>query len=317
MMLTSSGEYGDQSRCADLGIRAYLTKPVYAADLLVAIERAIGTRSSAAPVIAAESKSEDRARPAVRSARILLVEDNVVNQRVASGLLTRRGHQVTVVADGVQALAMLDRETFDLVLMDLQMPVMGGIEATLEIRQRERVTGQHVRVVAMTAHAMHGDRERCLAAGMDGYLSKPINPPKLFAIVEEQGDENGARPSAEVSGAFDEDDLRRRLSGDDELLADVIRMFVEDLPVRLTAIADAVTVRNPIALRAAAHALKGVAGNVSANRLSEAASVLELIAGESRMDAADGAWHHVSVEASHVLQILRARVANATEPCPS
>jgi two-component system sensor histidine kinase/response regulator len=317
MMLTSSGEYGDQSRCADLGIRTYLTKPVYAADLLVAIERAIGTRSSATPVMAAKSKSEDRVRPAVRRARILLVEDNVVNQRVASGLLTRRGHQVTVVQDGVQALAMLDRETFDLVLMDLQMPVMGGIEATLEIRQRERATGQHVRIVAMTAHAMQGDRELCLTAGMDGYLSKPINPPKLFAIVEEQGDEGEVRSSVEVSGVFDEDALRHRLSGDEELLADVIRMFLEDLPVRLAAIADAVTVRNPTRLRAAAHALKGVAGNVSANRLSEAASVLELIGEESRMDAADGAWRHLSVEATNVLHILGGRVAPAKETCPS
>ena len=124
-------------------------------------------------------------------------------------------------------------------------------------------------------------------------------------------------PSVEGSGTFDEDALRHRLSGDDELLDDVIRMFVEDLPVRLAAIADAVTVRNPTGLRAAAHALKGVAGNVSANRLAEAASVLERIGEESRMDAADGAWRHLSVEATNVLQILHGRIAPAEEPCPS
>jgi two-component system, sensor histidine kinase and response regulator len=113
------------------------------------------------------------------------VEDNVVNQRVATGLLARRGHQVTVAENGREALARLDRETFDLILMDMQMPVMGGLEATAEIRRRERLTGAHVRIIAMTAHAIASDRNLCLAAGMDGYLSKPIDPPKLFAAVEQ------------------------------------------------------------------------------------------------------------------------------------
>ena len=196
MMLSSSGEYGDQSRCAELGIAAYLTKPVYAADLLAAIERAIGAKPSAAATPAAKSTAGALAMGADgRRARILLVEDNVVNQRVASGLLTRRGHHVTVAQDGREALARLDRETFDLVLMDLQMPVMGGLDATVEIRRRERVTGRHVRIVAMTAHAMNSDRERCLAAGMDGYLSKPIDPPMLFAVVE-QAARRRRRPAA-------------------------------------------------------------------------------------------------------------------------
>ena len=195
MMLSSSGEYGDQARCAELGIAAYLTKPVYAGDLLAAIERAIGSKPSIAAPRAADVEGR-RAwpwAPRAGASRILLVEDNVVNQRVASGLLTRRGHHVTVAQDGREALARLERETFDLVLMDLQMPVMGGLEATVAIRLRERATGQHVRIVAMTAHAMNSDRERCLAAGMDGYLSKPIDPPMLFAVVEQDGD-GGDRP---------------------------------------------------------------------------------------------------------------------------
>ena len=108
-----------------------------------------------------------------------------MNQRVASGLLTRRGHHVTIAQDGREALARLEQEAFDLVLMDLQMPVMGGLDATIEIRRRERRPDGHVRIVAMTAHAMNSDRERCLAAGMDGYLSKPIDPPMLFAVVEQ------------------------------------------------------------------------------------------------------------------------------------
>ena len=316
MMLTSSGEFGDQTRCAELGIAAYLTKPVYSADLLAAIERAIGSKpSTAAPSVARSTAGALAMGADGRPVRILLVEDNVVNQRVASGLLTRRGHHVTVAEDGREALALLDRETFDLVLMDVQMPVMGGLDATAAIRLRERVTGRHVRIVAMTAHAMNSDRERCLAAGMDGYLSKPIDPPMLFAVVEQDND-GGAEVQTVVAGpvTFDEDALRYRLSGDDELMTDVIRMFLEDLPVRLAAIKDAVTARNADALRAAAHALKGAAGNLSAGGLFEAACVLERVGAESHMDAAEGAWRQLSVEASNVIDMLRRRVDSAREP---
>ena len=247
--------------------------------------------------------------------RILVVEDNVVNQRVASGLLTRRGHHVTVAQDGREALARLDQETFDLVLMDLQMPVMGGIDATVETRLRERGTGRHVRIVAMTAHAMKGDRERCVDAGMDGYLSKPIDPSMLFAVVEQHAG-GGVRPAAARPMAFDEGALRRRLSGDRELMADVIGVFLEDLPLRLAAIKEAVTARNAEALRVAAHALKGAAGNLSALGLFDAARVLERVGEESRMNAADAAWRQLSVEASNVIDALNRHSPSAKEPHP-
>ena len=162
----------------------------------------------------------------LRAVRILVVEDNVVNQRVAAGLLGRRGHDVTLAHDGAEALDRLGRGTFDVVLMDLQMPMMSGIEATAAIRARERAGGGHVRIVAMTAHAMAGDRERCLSAGMDGYLSKPIEPQKLFAAVEQQ-------PAA---CPFDAAELLARLCGDTGLMADVIAAFLEDCPARLAAI---------------------------------------------------------------------------------
>jgi CheY-like chemotaxis protein len=245
--------------------------------------------------------------PGVRRAHILLVEDNIVNQRVASGLLTRRGHRVTIAADGREAVDRVARETFDLVLMDLQMPVMSGLDATVAIRLAEQGTGRHLRIVAMTAHAMNTDRERCFAVGMDGYLSKPINPPMLFAVVEQEGD-GGWRPPAPINlGTFDEDALRHRLSGDDELMTDVIRLFLEDLPVRLAAIHAAVTARDAVALRAEAHALKGAAGNLSAGGLFEASSVLERIAAESHMDASEAAWRQLSVEAANVIDVLRRR----------
>jgi CheY-like chemotaxis protein len=119
------------------------------------------------------------------SQRILLVEDNIINQRVATTMLTKRGHHVTLAQDGAEAVAWLERETFDLVLMDLQMPGMSGLDATAVIRQREQATGGHVRIIAMTARAMATDREQCLAAGMDGYLSKPIDRTLLFDAVEQ------------------------------------------------------------------------------------------------------------------------------------
>jgi CheY-like chemotaxis protein len=121
----------------------------------------------------------------VRQMRVLVAEDNIVNQRVAIGLLTRRGHQVTIATTGREAIERLDRDPFDVVLMDVQMPDMGGYEATQLIRTREAGTGRHQRIVAMTAHAMNGDRDQCLAAGMDGYLSKPLEPKTLFAVVED------------------------------------------------------------------------------------------------------------------------------------
>ena len=127
--------------------------------------------------------------------RILVADDNIVNQRVAVGLLERRGHEVTVVSTGAEALEALQTATFDMVLMDVQMPVMGGFEATAAIRANEARSGHHLRIVAMTAHAMSGDRERCLAAGMDGYLAKPIDPAALFAAVEK-----GSKTDGQVDG---------------------------------------------------------------------------------------------------------------------
>lgn len=181
LMLTSSGDQGDTSRCRSLGMAACLTKPVRQADLRHAITQALTPAVGASP---AQGRAPVPDTPANRQIRVLLAEDNVVNQQVALRLLTRRGHLVTVAANGAEALEALERDTFDVILMDVQMPVMGGIECTSIIRERERATGGHILIIAMTAHALQGDRERCLAAGMDGYLSKPVDRLELFAAVE-------------------------------------------------------------------------------------------------------------------------------------
>ncbi|HEX5229299.1 MAG TPA: response regulator [Bryobacteraceae bacterium] len=182
IMLTSGGQRGDGLRCKELGISAYLIKPVLQADLLDAVLQVLAVRTGApqpAHVITRHSLRENRV-----PLRILLAEDNVVNQKLASRMLENQGHVVAVAADGAQALNMLDKATFDLVLMDAQMPVMDGFEATAAIRRLEESTRAHIPIIAMTAHAMVGDRQRCLDAGMDGYLAKPVHAHELFETIE-------------------------------------------------------------------------------------------------------------------------------------
>ncbi|MFI5246780.1 MAG: response regulator, partial [Gemmatimonadales bacterium] len=182
------GERAAQARCRALDLAAYLTKPVGAAELLDAVLRATGSaRREGQRVLAAEpALPDEHAMPAERTGlRILLAEDNVVNQLVASRVLARHGHHVVTCGNGREALERLGGERFDLILMDVEMPELDGFEATAAIRNTEKTTGAHIPIIAMTAHALMGDRERCLAAGMDGYVSKPIQPAELFKAVEQ------------------------------------------------------------------------------------------------------------------------------------
>jgi signal transduction histidine kinase/CheY-like chemotaxis protein len=308
MMLSSSGQHGETSRCKEVGVAAYLTKPIQAPDLYDAICRVLThTVVSPADVPAATPS----AKAPVRRLRVLLAEDNVVNQRVAGGLLTKRGHEVTVTSNGQEAVDAAESGGFDVVLMDVQMPVMGGIEATAAIREREGGTGGHLRILAMTAHAMTGDRERCLAAGMDGYLSKPIDPVMLYAALEHDGagSTSTSLPPAAPAMAIDREQLLMRLGGDEELLTEVVDLFLADCPVRLTAIKTAVDARDAEGIRKAAHALKGAAGNLSAARLVAATQTLERIGADGRLEATQAAWRLLAVEASAAIDALRQMTA--------
>jgi CheY-like chemotaxis protein len=184
MMLTSAGHRGDAARCQELGVAAYLLKPIRRSELREAIARVLGAgeKTGAIPLITRHSLQD--ARGPMGSLRVLLAEDNPVNQLLATRLLEKRGHRVVVAANGREALAALEKESYDLVFMDIQMPDMDGIEATAAIREKENSSGKHQPVIALTAHAMKGDQERCLDAGMDGYLSKPIRPQELDDILE-------------------------------------------------------------------------------------------------------------------------------------
>jgi CheY-like chemotaxis protein len=186
IMLTSSGQRGDAARCRELGIAAYLTKPVKQSSLLDAILTVLGTREpedTEAPLV-----TQHMLRERQRSLRILLAEDNVINQKIAASMLEKHGHTVIIAGNGKAAVATLEEQAecpFDFVLMDVQMPEMDGLEATRYIREKEQGTSNHIPIIALTAHAMTGDREICLEAGMDGYVSKPLKAEELLTVMRE------------------------------------------------------------------------------------------------------------------------------------
>jgi signal transduction histidine kinase/DNA-binding response OmpR family regulator len=179
LMLTSDDRAGDASRCRALGIMRYLIKPITQDELLLSIGSALGSTGPRTPAVASHRPFAPAAPPMC----VLVAEDNMVNQRLAAALLEREGHAVTVVDDGLAAVAAAMREEYDLILMDVQMPGMNGFDATAAIRDHDRESGRHTPIIAMTAHSMRGDRERCLAAGMDGYISKPIRLEDLRRVL--------------------------------------------------------------------------------------------------------------------------------------
>jgi len=283
MMLTSGGQRGDASRCRDLRISAYLVKPLQQAELLEAILKVLGHKpeppDQRATLVTRHSLREER-----RHLRILLAEDNPLNQMVAVRLLERMGHTVMVVANGRDAALMSEEQEFGLVLMDVQMPEMDGFEATRVIREREAATHKHIPIIAMTAHAMKGDRERCLAVGMDGYIAKPIRPMELLAEIErytrrpEPAPQNPPPPSGE--DCIDWQAAWANLEGDRNLLSELALLFLDDLPQQMEAIHRAVDNRQGYDLERLAHRLKGSVGNFAAKHAFEAAFRLEKVAHE-------------------------------------
>jgi signal transduction histidine kinase/CheY-like chemotaxis protein/HPt (histidine-containing phosphotransfer) domain-containing protein len=224
---------------------------------------------------------------------ILLAEDNPLNQRLAVRLLEKWGHRVDVASNGEEVLAAVHAKAFDLVLMDIQMPKLDGLEVTGLIRQEELATGSHLPIVAMTARAMKGDRERCLAAGMDGYIAKPIHPLELFEVIQSCATTAAAIPttperthpgSAEV---VDADDLFLRLGGDSKLIKELVDLFLESYPPRLAELHDAVRDRDARTIEFVAHSLKSSVGNFSAWAAFHEAEKLEMMAKKQELEHAD------------------------------
>jgi len=200
MMLTSAGHLGDAARCRELGISAYLVKPIRQTELLNAICQVLNKASKAkdVPLVTRHTLRENKLR-----SRVLLAEDNAVNQTLAVRLLEKRGYTVIVAGDGRAAVEAFEKDQFDAVLMDIQMPGMDGFEATAAIRAKEKLTGGHVPIIAMTAHALKGDQERCIAAGMDAYVSKPIRTSELFSTIERVLANKDSAPANGVTSVSD------------------------------------------------------------------------------------------------------------------
>jgi CheY-like chemotaxis protein/HPt (histidine-containing phosphotransfer) domain-containing protein len=280
VMLTSATRPGDAERCRTVGIAAHLTKPVKQSDLLDAIQSLVVRH------VVPDVPSRRLPRSARRALHVLLAEDNEVNRRFVTRVLEKRGHSISTATTGREAIDAIARyapRQFDVVLMDVQMPELDGLSATVLIRQRERAAGDgHVPIVAMTAHAMTGDRERCLAAGMDDYVSKPIRPDEIVEAVERASDrDRDGRPARKpASPTADETvfDARRagnRLHGDRRLLRELVTIFRAESPALMAAIRKAHARGNTDALRQAAHALKGALGTLDAPRAFAAANQLE------------------------------------------
>jgi CheY-like chemotaxis protein len=313
MMLTSGTQRDDAARCLDLRIAACLVKPIQQAELLEAVLTVLGHKAQCldGPPVPV-TRQLPRKEP--RHLRILLAEDNTVNQVVAVRLLQKIGHTVMVVGNGRDAVLMLDDQDFDLVLMDVQMPDMDGIEATRVIREKEKATRKHVPIIAMTAHAMKGDRERCLAAGMDGYIAKPIRPAELYAGITPYPRPPEATlvipPSPADAPCIDWRVAWANMEGDRELMSELARLFLDELPQQMDDLRRAAKGLHSKDLERQAHRLKASLGNFAAKPALEAALRLEKIGRDGDLDQATQALGVLE----HEVQRLRAALETCARP---
>jgi CheY-like chemotaxis protein/HPt (histidine-containing phosphotransfer) domain-containing protein len=314
MMLTSGGQTGDAAKCEALGVAAYLLKPVRHAELRRAIGRVL--RGEDLPGGGAlmtrgllQEQSEERL-----GMHILLAEDNAVNRKLAIRLLEKRGHRVSVATNGREALDQLEGAEFDLVLMDVQMPEMDGLEATRRLREREdrsgHGTGQRQAVVAMTALVMKGDRERCIAAGMDGYLSKPIRPQELDEILDRYaGAESSASDTAKAEAAGTScvrtEELLERIGGDRGFLTELLELFRADYPGQLQRAREAAARNDAATVQRVAHSMKGALRNLAAPAASRLAEEIEAMGERGDVSGAGRRLDDLEREVVRVVAMLQ------------
>jgi signal transduction histidine kinase/DNA-binding response OmpR family regulator len=309
MMLTSGGQRGDAARCEELGISAYLLKPVRQAELREAISCVLSAKEQVGAMPLITRCSLNDARDPAKSLHILLAEDNAVNQKLAVRLLEKRGHHVTVVCNGREALSALEKGCFDLVLMDVQMPDIDGLDATRLLREKEKESEHRQPVIAMTALVMKGDRERCIEAGMDGYLSKPIRPQELDEVLDNyliRGREgsSSAESAVPVEPSVVATDLLDRIDGDLSLLSELLELFRGDYLGQIRALREAVENRDAATLQRVGHALKGALGNLSAPIASRIAGELESMGKSGETTLAGSKVNDLDDEAGRVILAL-------------
>jgi CheY-like chemotaxis protein len=317
VMISSAHRADDARRCRELGIMRYLTKPIVQSELLnavLAISR--HTKEEKRPA------DEDAAR-AWRNGRhlkVLLAEDGLINQKVAVDLLRLHGHEVIVANNGREAVAALERDSFDVVLMDVQMPVMDGLEATAAIRERERKGRERTPIIAMTAAAMKGDREKCLAAGMDNYIAKPIDASDLLQALGDLDGAGRATADADEPPAISEslvhqdildlETARQRVPGGDSALRELAQMMQDEAPRMIAQIRDAIAARDAARVRHSADRLRGSAEWFAAHRVIESATQLENLGQEGAFEAADRVFAELQ---RHVAELHAALVQITVE----
>jgi signal transduction histidine kinase/DNA-binding response OmpR family regulator/HPt (histidine-containing phosphotransfer) domain-containing protein len=320
MMLTSVAQADGVERCGKLGLSVYVVKPVSDSDLFDAMMSIRGARTE--PKLDLHV-AEAPGNKAAGGLRILLAEDNPVNQEVAQQMLQKRGHTVTIASNGREALKLVAESEFDLILMDIQMPEMDGFQSTAAIRELEKKGSRRTPIVAMTAHAMKGDRERCLEGGMDGYVSKPVQSKLLYETIENiTATGKVAAPVPQVSSrgrverkSVNIDEILDRLGGNVGLLQSVVAVFEEDSPGQMARIQAAIKNGDAQALMVAAHTLKGSLLVLSADRASTAALELEKLGRQSKMQGA-AAWFailetEVAAVATDLQKIVKERLTVA------
>ncbi len=317
LMLTSAGQRGDGERCRELGIRGYLTKPLSRADLVEALGTVLAGPAEDAgtpDVVTRHTIAESRA-----SLRVLLAEDNPVNQQVAVAMLVKRGHEVHVVGNGREAVDAVAERPYDVVLMDIQMPEMDGFEATKAIRATPR--GATLPIVAMTAHALSGERERCLSHGMTDYLAKPFKAHELFTLVEQLPAGGGptAEPTAPASTPsappVDLEGFRTMLreAGAEEALYSILDTFLRHAPERLATLASAAASGSGVEIAKAAHVFRGAAATIGARQLAELLERVETTGRAGELEEARDYFEQVSPIAHSVIDYLRQQRAAMTE----
>ncbi len=274
LMLTSGGHPGEANRCRQLGISAYLLKPVLKADLMAAILTALNQRQgkeSPSPALV----TRHTLRESARKLRILVAEDNAVNQAVIIRMLQKMGHTSVLAQTGKEALALTLAERFDLAFMDVQMPEMDGLAATAAIRENEKKSRTHLPIFAMTAHAMAGDRERCLKAGTDGYIAKPVRFSDIEEALAGVARASGMPTKPAEAPSWNKLEALNRIGGDEELLQEVCQIFLEESPKLLEKLRQAVAAGDADGVVRAAHSLKGESSYLGAGRTSQTARQLE------------------------------------------
>ncbi len=279
MLLTSDGQRGDAARCRELGISAYLLKPFAQSDLFDGIMNVLGLNAvEAATLVTRHTLRQNR-----RSLNILLAEDNKINQTLATRLLQKFGHTVEVAPNGLLAIAQWQSGHYDLILMDVDMPELNGYGATAQIRLHERSTGQHIPIIGLTAHALPGSREECLAAGMDGYMSKPIDSEALWIELQAISADKTDVIRHDVAGtalklgrdrAFDWVRAMQLMDNDAKLFNEMVHIFVQDYPALLQQLEQAVLCNDPAQIRHFAHTIKGM---LSVFAVSDIAAIAERI----------------------------------------